>query len=200
MRLTSWTFLVPLWFSIQYFFFIFFFHSFFFHLPTELRISYLVQLHFHSWSMYKIDFFFIIFALCLLYYNCDKLQYAKSKVMRHFKRSLMTLNFRKYNKNTFIFFLHDQFSFLECLPGWHFPQLCWCLARYEQEIIFFNKKHLQQKPTHLQSSSWPIVRLESDGTFHSLGGFSIRDHPYIRSAKWLGPGRVGQENWQFCWC
>ena len=87
MRLTSWTFLVPLWFSIQYvffsfsffLFFLFVFSFFFFHLPTELRISYLVQLHFHSWSMYKIDFFlsfslYACFITIVTNYNMQKVR------------------------------------------------------------------------------------------------------------------------------
>lgn len=160
MRLTSWIFLVPLWFSNQYisfFFFLNYFFLFLLHLPTQLRISYLVQLHFHSWSMY--NFFYIIFALCLLYYCFDKLQFAKSKFMIYFKRSLT--NFRQHNKNTSIFFLYDQFFISWVLARMTFSPTLLVFSEIimNKKFIYFYKKQKQKKPTHLQSISWLIEKL-----------------------------------------
>jgi hypothetical protein len=187
MRLTSWTFLVSIvifnsfitiFFSFFFSFFSFVFSFFFFHLPTELRISYLVQLHFHSWSMYKIGLYHFRFMLASLRFW--QIIICKKKGYETFQKVYDTLEFQQILQKYF-YILPSRSIFIS-----------WVLARmtFSPTLLVFSEiwttnyfltKNNNKNP-HIYRVShdqlWNCTpRLESDDTFHSLGGFSIRDHP-----------------------
>ena len=132
-------------------FFIFFFFIFFFIFFSICLLNYVLAIQ--SSFTFIADLcikliFFIIFALCLLYYNCDKLQYAKSKVMRHFKKSLMTLNFRKYNKILLYSSFTINFHFLSACQDDIFPNFAG-VQRDMSKKLFFLTKNIYNKNPHI---------------------------------------------------
>ena len=140
---------IRFFFLFSFFFFLFFI-CFFILFFSICLLNYVlaIQSSFTFIADLCIKLIFIIFALCLLYYDFDKLQFAKSKVMRHFKRSLITLNFRKYNKILLYSSFTINFHFLSACQDDIFPNFAG-VQRDMNKKLFFLTKNIYNKNPHI---------------------------------------------------